>query len=433
MAGGLATAAVALGCASPASADWLAEEDQLTTGAAVEDGPQVSGNKLVFADHSAERVVGSGSSAVTLFDVRVLDLGSGTTTNLTPGHTAVGRAAISGTRVVWSDYGGGSDAGIMFADLATGRQRRLDAPSGWQPRISGTRVCYEYQGSIHVYNLGTDRDLIVSPVGAAASSCDISGTIVVWQDHRNGHDTDIYSYDLASRRETLVAGGATDQSLPRVDGTLVAWQDQLAATDTDIFAFDLGTGVATRITQDDSQQWFADVADGRVVWMDERNGHDNTEVYLRDVANGVTTRVTEHEGWSGNPTVSGDLIVYEEARGDGHHLYLRRVTPPALSLGLTGDVNGVAPELGGRLLGAGGLPVSEETVVLQTSTDGRQWSAAATAWTSQTGAYIFTVDARPDLQVRVAFVGTPEYPAATSVAIRMPKAPDQAGVRGPLP
>ena len=424
---------MAMGCAPTASADWLAKERQLTTGAGVQDAPQLSGSKVVYLDHSAERTVGSGSDAVTLSDVRVLDLGDGTSATLTPAHTALGRPAISGNRVVWTDYGSGPDAGLRYADLDTGRQRRLDAPPGRQPRISGTRVCYEFEGRIHVYDLRTDRDVLVSPAGAAAGTCDISGTTVVWQDHRNGHDSDIYAYDLATRRETRLSSTGTDQSLPRIDGSLVAWQDQLTATNVDIHAYDLGSGLATTITDDDSLQWFADVADGRIVWMDERNGHDNTEVYLQDVASGVTTRVTERDGWSGNPTVAGNLIAYEDIRADGHHLYLQRVTPPELSLDVADDLSLGVPEVGGRLLGASGLPVSAETVLLETSTDNRQWSGGPAAQTGQGGEFSFTIEAGSgDVWVRVRFAGTPEYPAATSAAILVAR-PELAGLRGPLP
>lgn len=421
------------GCASTASADWLGKERELTTGTATQDSPQLSGAKLAYVDHASERTVGQGAAAETLFDIRVRDLRTGADLNLTPDHTALGRPAISGNRVVWSDYGNGTNRGFWYRNLATGQQRRLDASPGAQPRLSGDLLCYEYQGRIHVHNVGTGRDLVVSPATASASACDISGRVVVWQDARNGHDADIYAYDLDARRETRLTTTSTDQTLPRIDHGLVVWQDAVTATNSDIYADDLATGVVAQVTSDESVQWFADVADGRIVWMDERDGHGNTEIYLYDVATGVTTRVTRHDGWSSNPTVSGDQIAYEGSRGAGHKLYLRAVTPPTVSLGpVPGSLT--SPEVSGQLLGADGAPVTAETVVVETSRDGRFWTEGPTAVTDQSGGFTLVVDARSgDLRVRVGFAGTPEYPAAVSPEITVKRAQIITGLLRPQP
>ncbi|HSK31934.1 MAG TPA: hypothetical protein VK903_00485 [Propionicimonas sp.] len=429
VAGGVATAAIMLGCAPTASADWLDTERALTTGTAAQDWPQLSGSRLAYADHTAERTVGQGANAETLFDVRVLDLETGTDLNLTPDHTALGRPAISGSRVVWNDYGNGTDRGLVYRNLATGQQRRLDASPGTQPQLSGDRLCYEYQGRIHVHTLSTGRDIEVTPVGASASACDISGRVVVWQDVRNGHDADIYAYDLDARTETRLTTTSTDQTLPRIDNGLVVWQDAITATNSDVYSFDLATAAITRVTQDESVQWFADVAGGRVVWMDERDGHDNTEIYLYDVAAGVTTRVTRHEGWSSNPTVSGDRIAYEDSRGAGRRIYVRSVTPPTLSLGRVLG-SGASPVVSGRLLGADGAPVTDESVVVETSRDGRSWTGVATTVTDQSGSFSAGVDARAaDLRVRARFLGTPEYPAAASRVVTVDQTRPVAGLQ----
>jgi len=434
VAGGFATAAVTLGCVTTASADWLGSERQLTTGSAFQDSPQLSGTQLAYADHRAERTVADGADTQTLFDIRVLDLTTGKDVNLTPGHTALDRPAISGKVVVWSDYGTGADRGLRSYDLGTGRQRRLDAGPGTGVQLSGTQLCYEFQGRIHVYNLGSDRDLAVSPVGTSASDCDISGSQVVWEGRRNGSDSDIYAYDLATGRETRLTTTTTDQSLPRIDNGLVVWQDDVTPTNTDIFAADLTTGTRTRVTDDDATQGFADVADGRIVWMDERNGHDNTEIYLLDVANGVTTRVTEHDGWSGNPTVSGDQIAYEDSRAEGQNIYLRRVTPPQISLLQTPGSGNRTVEVAGHLIGADGSPVTHETVVLESSADAGPWLPGATVVTSQRGAFSFAVSSGSgSLRVRVRFAGSPEYPAASSPEVSVDWTRSMRGLRGPLP
>jgi beta propeller repeat protein len=433
VAGGAATAAMMLGCASTASADWLGKEHQLTVGAAAQDWPQLSGSRLAYADHTTERTVGQGTATETAFDIRVLDLKTGADVVLTPEHTALGRPAISGARVVWDDYGNGTNRGLWYRNLVTGQQRRLDASPGTRPQLSGDLLCYEYQGRIHVHSIGVGRDLAVSPDGGSASACDISGRVVVWQDVRNGHDADIYAYDLDSRSETRLTTTSTDQTLPRIDNGLVVWQDAVSATSSDIYAADLATGTVTQVTTDESVQWFADVADGRIVWMDERDGHNNTEIYLYDVAGGVTTRVSRHDGWSGNPTIAGNRIAYEDSRGAGHKVYLRTVTPPTLSLdSLPGAPT--SPRVSGYLLGADGSPVTAESVVLETSLDGRSWSAGTTADTDLSGGFTLDVDTRSgDRLMRARFVGTPEYPGAVSRPITVERAHIVPGLSRPRP
>ena len=421
------------GCASPASADWLGKERQPTVGAATQNWPQLSGSKLAYADHTSERTVGQGTATDTAFDIRVLDLKTGTDTNLTPDHTALGRPAISGARVVWSDDGNGTNRGFWYRNLLTGQERRLDASPGARPELSGDLLCYEYQGRIHVHSVGTGRDLMVSPAGGSASACDISGRVVVWQDVRNGHDSDIYAYDLDSRTETQLTTTSTDQTLPRIDHGIVVWQDAISETNSDIYADDLATGTVTQVTADESVQWFADVADGRIVWMDERDGHNNTEIYLYDIASGVTTRVTRHDGWSGNPTISGNRIGYEDGRGAGNKVYLRTITPPTV---LLGQVPGTAasPTVAGHLVGADAAPVTGESVVLETSSDGRSWTGAGTAVTDLSGGFTQAVDTRSgELRVRARFGGTPEYPPAVSAEITVIHAHVVGGLSRPPP
>ncbi len=427
VAGGLVAGAMAFGWAPSAAADWLGDESHLTTGPA--NWPQLSGTNLVYADHSAERTVGADGATETLFDIRVLSLKTDRVQNLTPAHTALGRPAISGAKVVWSDYGTGPDQGIWYHNLASGKQRRLGASPGAQVQISGDRVCYQYLGRIHVFNIGTGRDLVISPAGSTASSCDISGRIVVWQERRTGHDSDIYAYNLATRRETRLTSDDAEQSLPRIDQNLVVWQQESGAN-IDIYASDLVTGKDTRVTDDDSVQWFPDVADGRIVWMDERSSHNNTEIYLYDTASGVETRVTDHDGWSGNPTVAGDRIAYEDSRGDGRILFLRRVTPPRLSL--AADSNRMRPTVTGRLLGADGRPVADETVSLEVSAGRGDWLPAGTAVTTHGGRFTSSLTARAtEIRVRARFAGTPEYPAAVSPELALAGAGVALGPRGP--
>lgn len=423
VAGGLTTAAMAFATAAPASADWLGDESPLATESAFQNSPELSGTRLVYADYRDERSAPDGGDASTLYDIRVQDLVTGADRSLTPGHTASGRPAISGKRVVWPDQGEDGTSGIQYHNLATGAQQRLPVPGGANVEIDGARLCYERLSRIYVYDLAKGQETPVSPAAGRAGSCDISGKVVVWQEERNGPDLDIYSYNLATRRETRVTSDPSDQALPRISGDLVVWQDERDGG-SDIYSHDLATGVETRVSKAEGKQWFADISGTRVVWMDERHGEDNPEIYLHDLATGVETRVTNRAGWSGNPTIAGDRIAYEDNHAGSHDLYLRAITPPRLTAELPEQVGfGMPAVVSGRLVGADGTPVADEAVQLEYSLDGRHWLAAGGTVTELGGGFtvVGPVLTR-DTQLRVSFGGSLEYPPALSaeaeVAVR---------------
>ena len=414
---GALAAAVVLTATPPASAAWLGPERQLTTNAAIQEWPELSGDLLVYSDHRNEREVGDPDDPDFLFDIRLRDLGTGADSNLTPHHTAQGHAAISGNRVVWNDAGWGSaPAGLWYHNVATGAHRRLPVAGGGEPKISGSRVCFERANRIRVYDIATDRERTVSPAGGSAGACDISGDIVVWQDFRSGLDFDVYAFDLATGQERRITTDPASQSLPKVAGDSVVWQDDRnGQLNSDIYRFDLVTGKEYPVSLAEGTQWFPNVGSGRIVWMDEREPSAGSEVYLYDVASGIETRVSDNPGWSGNPVVAGDRIVYSDNRSDGVlDLYQRRVTSTELTSTAPKVTDFAVPfEVTGRLTSAGD-PVAGVPVRLEQEAAGT-WSSVGEATSGADGGYVLP---GPGLDVagrfRVGFAGDASTPRAVS-------------------
>lgn len=420
LAGGLVLSASVFS-APRADAAWLGQESRVTTNPAFQTWPELSGTKLVYQDYRNVREVGDPNDPDQLYDIRVRDLTSGKDRNLTPHHTAIGRPAISGNKVVWNDYGyGRARGGIYYHNLATGTHKRLPVPGGAELEISGNRICYEASNRIYVYDLKTRVATPVSPARGSAGACDISGTKVVWQDHRSGTDFDIYSYDLATRIETRLTKDPTDQGLPKISGNNVVWHDQRnGALNTDIYLYNLATKVETRVTDAAGLQWFPNVSGNRIVWMDERNG--DTDVYLYDAVTKVETRVTDNPFWSGNPVVSGGRIVYEDNRGGDLNLYLRVVTVPKVGVVAPAAVDyGNEPVVTGTLAAADGTPVAGQQVQLEYSTDRGVWHAGNAATTSVVGAFSVNGPALTAVNwLRVRYAGSTDYPAAVSAELRV--------------
>jgi beta propeller repeat protein len=60
----------------------------------------------------------------------------------------------------------------------------------------------------------------------SASSPDISGNKIVWQDSRLGNEkSDIYMYDLSTKKETRITNNGSNHYSPAIYGNKVAWME----------------------------------------------------------------------------------------------------------------------------------------------------------------------------------------------------------------
>ena len=154
------------------------------------------------------------------------------------------------------------------------------------PDVSGTTVVWQEGTAPRGWNntaiFKRDIDMDPEPVricgkpGKSAQNPAICGSIIVWQDNRNG-DWDIYGYDLDQRKEIEVCLGPGDQALPAIDGTVIVWQDNRHG-DWDIYAHNLATRQTFPVYQGKGNQTEPDIYKGTVIWTDDRNG--NADIYM---------------------------------------------------------------------------------------------------------------------------------------------------------
>ncbi|MCX5636521.1 MAG: hypothetical protein NTX52_02355 [Planctomycetota bacterium] len=102
------------------------------------------------------------------------------------------------------------------------------------PAISGSIVVWEdYRNGnwdIYGYDLSTQTEFPICTNDANQINPDISGDIVVWEDHRydstyRGFYYSIYGYKLSTRTEFLVYDMASYQRDPTIDGNFVVWKE----------------------------------------------------------------------------------------------------------------------------------------------------------------------------------------------------------------
>jgi len=131
----------------------------------------------------------------------------------------------------------------------------------------------------------------------------VYGTVIVWQDARNGN-WDIYAYDALARTTTQLTSSPENQEWPAIWGTTVVYQ-QPFGDHTDIMKYDLNTHQYRHVTRDDYNQERPSIWGNKIVYMDNRNGHWDVRMAVMD-ENGEIT--------------SSELIV---AAGAGDQMYPR--------------------------------------------------------------------------------------------------------------
>jgi len=70
----------------------------------------------------------------------------------------------------------------------------------------------------------------------AQTSPDVDGRFVVWEDHRNGVDADVWGYDLLTGMEFPIYQGPGDQQRPKISGDLVVWYTDITGEPSRIWA-----------------------------------------------------------------------------------------------------------------------------------------------------------------------------------------------------
>ncbi len=217
--------------------DSASQERVLAGGPGDQRKPEVSGNTLIWESKNS-----SGKWEIYSHDLtsqsppasQPVITGSGIHTN----------PVISGDIVVWQAETRRSDgtvtSNIYAKNLATGEVFHVSASDKYQdqPAISGNIVVWRQEAVADYTIFGRDLygmdlhngkvfEITPDPAGTSADQVSpaISGTVVVWEDHRNGK-AEVWARDLKTGNSFLVAASNEPQTSPAISGEVIVWESQ---------------------------------------------------------------------------------------------------------------------------------------------------------------------------------------------------------------
>ena len=258
---------------------------------------------------------------------------------------------VSGDRIAWLDYRGGTGE-IYLYDILTGEEQRVSAAGAMceSPDLSGDRMVWRvwndsYGGyDLDIYDSSTGEHTVIASGGTDHANPAIDGTRVVWDDARAGN-TDIYLYDLATGQETQITTDGSEQNNPDISGDLIVWQDNRNGN-WDIFLYSLATGDEMCLDDEGSDQMNPAISRDRVVWQDLREGPDS-DIFLHTISLGSGELITTDDADQFSPAISGDRVVFEDVGGGNTEIILHRI-PSGEETDLTGDpAEQVSPSIDG--------------------------------------------------------------------------------------
>lgn len=251
-----------------------------------------------------------------------------------------GEPAIYGDKVVWTYWDK-----IHLYDLKTGNDTIITTPEHYyaaRPAIYDNKiVCCLYivnenpvKERLYVYDiLNSTGSLITEKLSYCVP--DIYGDRIVWAEERN-YKTDVYMYNISTQMKTqiITRGSASN---PSIYENKIVWKDygdngtiidknNNSIGKLDIYMYDLSTSKKTRITTSGLASNPTIYGD-RIVWQDSRNSdfvRGIGDVYMYNLSTEKESRIS-YSGQSSlgsSPAIYGDRIVWQDSRNGKEDIYM---------------------------------------------------------------------------------------------------------------
>jgi hypothetical protein len=256
---------------------------------------------------SAYAVLGMPAAAAPVWQVYQLTSGAASDT----------QPDVSGTSYVWQRGGQAwlwteGDPQPVVVSTTTGAQR---------PRISLGRIVWEFDPGHY-----GDRDweiMLWKPDGLTRLTSndyddrypDVGGYGLVWRDQGNGY----LIYDNGQQQFHLTANGAGMDSYPSVSNDVVVWSAN-TLNNSDIYYWKHGS--QTQLTSADYDNVLPETDGHSVVWQAASGPGGSTEI-LEWAPERGSFPLTDNAVYDVQPDVSGDVVVFARDDGQDYEIFFR--------------------------------------------------------------------------------------------------------------
>jgi TolB protein len=331
------------GLAIQVSADATGNITQLSSGSALDqqNSPSISGSLVVWTDASTP------VSGPTNFDIFLLNLATGVSTNLTntPGEQEF-LPDVDGNTVVWTHTDSAHPGDIVAYDALTNTTSIIAASTSsvifLEPSAHGNYVVFlKVSSTIDVMLYDMLRGITTSVTNDAAvqGRPRAGGDVVVYEDYSSGN-ADIQGYRISTATHFPIATGPSNQVTPDVDGNTVIWIDDSNGSDQ-VFAFDLSTGTSRQLTTAAGDKILPRISGNRIVWSDDRSG--NLDLYMYDLTTGTEQPLVTGAGDQFLADIDGDRVVYTDNSAGFEQVFLFTFGNPTPHVG---DLVGLVQSFG---------------------------------------------------------------------------------------
>jgi beta propeller repeat protein len=184
-------------------------------------------------------------------------------------------------------------------------------------RASGSLIVWEDSRNglpdVYLFDLGDERERRVSKTSAIRRQPSVSRSTIVWVNEDSAHEREIRGVDLAEGIEFSISE-LGDVAAPAIDRHLVVWQQRVDGV-WNIHATDISNKQQVRVTSESTNQAYPQVSGSVIVWQ----GHDGTSwnVYAHDLRSGDTRQLTDDAADDQYPAISGDFVVFARSTENG--------------------------------------------------------------------------------------------------------------------
>ncbi len=267
--------------------------EQITDHSASQEKPSISGDYIVWQDDR------SGD-----WDIYLYRRSTKKSVPLTGGSGDNWMPIVHGNYAAWYHDDNGKTEIVLY-DITKDVKTTIDCDAKttipwadtteFRPALSDGYVAWVESGeeSVKFYEIGTGTIGYVSQNNAIQSWPSLHGSMIAWEDYRNG-DANIYMTDLRdpSRGVQRITSDPSGQVSPAISESIIAWEDTRDGPRS-IYMYDISRrkemSVFVPATNDD-EQLYPVVSANTIAWQRGRGDDSNLYVFVYDPS-GVTAPI----------------------------------------------------------------------------------------------------------------------------------------------